>query len=111
MARNEESHASTSDFRLKNAGNTPPKFFAPVTFVAEAILLLFVPLTLVYRVMADRVANDEGNTKGRTTKLLMQTAETVRTELSLAKIIPSACGGQKIFKDHHDSLHFTSVIA
>jgi len=32
-------------------GDAPPKFFPPITFVAEAVLLLFVPLTLVYCMM------------------------------------------------------------
>jgi len=40
-------------------GNNPPKFFAPITFVAEAALLLFVPLTLVYCVMTECVANEQ----------------------------------------------------
>jgi len=39
--------------------NTPPKFFAPITFVAEAILLLFVPLTLVYCVMTEGVGPEQ----------------------------------------------------
>ena len=39
-------------------GNTPPKFFAPITFVAEAVLLLLVPLTLVYCVITECVANE-----------------------------------------------------
>ena len=40
-------------------GNTPPKFFAPITFVAEAVLLLLVPLTLVYCVMTECLANEQ----------------------------------------------------
>jgi hypothetical protein len=40
-------------------GNTPPKFFAPVTFVAEAVLLLLVPLTLVYCVMTECVPSEQ----------------------------------------------------
>jgi hypothetical protein len=39
-------------------GNTPPKFFAPVTLVAEAVLLLFVPVTLMYCV-TECVANEQ----------------------------------------------------
>jgi len=40
-------------------GNKPPKFFAPITFVAEAILLLFVPLTLVYCVMTEGIGPEQ----------------------------------------------------
>ena len=40
-------------------GNNPPKFFAPITFVAEAVLLLFAPVTLVYCVMAQSVAPEQ----------------------------------------------------
>jgi hypothetical protein len=40
-------------------GNAPPRVFAPVTFVVEAVLLLFVPLTLVYCVMTECVANKQ----------------------------------------------------
>ena len=39
--------------------NTPPKFFAPITFVAEAVLLVLVPLTLVYCVTTECVASEQ----------------------------------------------------
>jgi hypothetical protein len=40
-------------------GSTPPKFFAPISFVAESVLLLLVPLTLVYCAMTECVADQE----------------------------------------------------
>jgi hypothetical protein len=39
--------------------STPPKFFAPITFVAEAVVLLLALLTLVYCVMTECVANEQ----------------------------------------------------
>jgi hypothetical protein len=39
--------------------NTPPKFFAPITFVAEAVFLVLVPLTLVYCVTKECAADQQ----------------------------------------------------